>query len=112
MVTAASNESLHSSGFCGMDRAGQSSFGWAGLAGQRWVGVASSNVQQMFLEGRGGGRGRDNAWRSRAPGPHAHRNAVRQVMDGLRTELCGQEKQSNDPRNSQYNLNTPTIGRR
>ena len=38
--------------------------------------------------------GRDNAWRSRAPGPHAHGNAVRQVMDGLRTDVCGQQKQS------------------
>ena len=52
---------------------------------------------------------RDNAWRSRAP--HAHRNATRQVVDGLRT-VCGQQKQSNDPRNNQHNPNTPTIGRR
>ena len=41
--------------------------------------------------------GRDNAWGSRAPGPHAHGNAARQVVDGLRTEVCGQQKQSNDP---------------
>ena len=32
----------------------------------------------------------------------------RQVVDGLRTEVCGQQKQSNDPRNNQHNLNTPT----
>ena len=43
--------------------------------------------------------GQDNAWRSRAPGPHAHGNAARQVLDGLRTEVWGQQKQSNDPRN-------------
>ena len=42
--------------------------------------------------------GRDNAWRSRAPGPHARLNTARQVMDGLWTEVCGQQKQSNDPR--------------
>ena len=47
--------------------------------------------------------GRDNTWRSRAPGPHAHRNTVRQVVDGLRTEARGQQKQSNDPRNNQHN---------
>ena len=32
-------------------------------------------------------------------------------MDGLRTDVCGQQKQSHDPRNNQYILNTPTIGR-
>ena len=47
--------------------------------------------------------GRDNTWRSRAPGPYAHRNAARQVVDGLRTEVCGQQKQSNDPHNNQHN---------
>ena len=46
--------------------------------------------------------GRDNAWRSRAPGPHAHGNTARQVVDGLRTEVCGQQKQSNDPGNNQH----------
>ena len=56
--------------------------------------------------------GRDNAWRSRAPGPHAHRNTARQVVDGLRTEVCGQQKYSNDPCNNQHNPNTPTTGRR
>ena len=40
---------------------------------------------------------------SRAPGPHAHGNTARQVVDGLRTEVCGQQKQSNDPRNNQHN---------
>ena len=48
--------------------------------------------------------GRDNAWRSRAPGPHTHGNAVRQVMDGLRTEVCGQQKQSNDPATTRTTL--------
>ena len=47
--------------------------------------------------------GRDSAWRNRAPGPHAHRNAVRQAMDGLRTEVWGQQKQSTDPGNNQHN---------
>ena len=45
--------------------------------------------------------GRDNAWRSRAPGHNAHGNAPTQVVDGLRTEVCGQQKQSNDPGNNQ-----------
>ena len=56
--------------------------------------------------------GPDSAWRNRAPGPHAHRNAARQAMDGLWTEVCGQQKQSNDPGSNQHILNTPTIGRR
>ena len=51
--------------------------------------------------------GSDNAWRNRAPGPH--RNAARQAMHGLWTEVCGQ---SNDPGNNQHILNTPIIGRR
>ena len=46
--------------------------------------------------------------RNRAPGLQAYGNAARQVVDGLRTEVCGQQ-QSNDPRN---NPNTPTTGRR
>ena len=54
--------------------------------------------------------GPDSAWRNRAPGPH--RNTARQAMDGLWTEVCGQQKQSNDPGNNQHILNTPTIGRR
>ena len=33
-------------------------------------------------------------------------------MDGLWTEVCGQQKQSNDPSNNQHILNTPIIGRR
>ena len=57
--------------------------------------------------GVGGGAygmdGRDNAWRSRAPGPHAHGNAARRVVHGLRTGVCGQQKQFNDPRNDQHN---------
>ena len=40
------------------------------------------------------------------------RNTARQAMDGLWTEVCGQQKQSNDPRNNQHILDTPTIGRR
>ena len=64
--------------------------------------VVARNLQDSVW---GGGvyavDGRDNAWRSRAPGPHAH--AVRHVGDGLRTEVCGQQKQSNDPGNNQHN---------
>ena len=44
----------------------------------------------------GGVDGPDSAWRNRAPGPH--RNTARQAMDGLWTEVCGRQKQSNDPR--------------
>ena len=36
-------------------------------------------------------------------GTSAHRNTARQAMDGLWTEACGQQKQSNDPRNNQHN---------
>ena len=66
--------------------------------------------------GREGGRrghmvdGPDSAWRNRAPGPH--RNTARQAMDGLWAEVCGQQKQSNDPGNNQHIPNTPIIGRR
>ena len=45
-------------------------------------------------------------------GGSRHGNTERQVVDGLRTEVCGQQKQSNDPRNNQHILNTPTTGRR
>ena len=45
-----------------------------------------------------------------APGPH--RNTARQAMDGLWTEVWGQQKQSNNPGNNQHILNTPIIGRR
>ena len=33
-------------------------------------------------------------------------------MDGLWTEVCGQQKHSNDPGDNQHNLNAPTTGRR
>ena len=68
------------------------------------------------VEPRSGGAyvldGRDNAWRNRAPGPHTHGNAERQVVDDLRMEVCGQQKQSNDPHSNQHNPNMPTTGRR
>ena len=41
--------------------------------------------------------------RSRAPGAHAHGNTERQVVDRLRTEVCGQQKQSNDLQNNHHN---------
>ena len=44
--------------------------------------------------------GPDRAWRNRASGPHAHRNTARQAMDDLWTEVCGQQKQSNNPGNN------------
>ena len=56
--------------------------------------------------------GRAHTWRSRAPGPHAHRNTAGQVMDGLWTEARGQQKQSNDPGNNQHNYNTPLTRKR
>ena len=56
--------------------------------------------------------GRDSAWRNRAPGPQAHRNAARKATDGLWTEARGQQRQSNDSANNQHILNTPIIGRR
>ena len=56
--------------------------------------------------------GWDNMWRSRAPGPHAHGNTARQVVNGLRTEVCGQREQSNNPRNNQHNPNALTTGHR
>ena len=37
--------------------------------------------------------GWDNAWRSKAPGPHTHGNIARQVVDGLRTEVWGQQRE-------------------
>ena len=72
-------------------------------------------TQALLCGGGGGGEGHmgdgpDSVWRNRAPGPH--RNTARQAMDGLWTEVCGQQKQSNDPGNNQHILNTPTIGRR
>ena len=36
-------------------------------------------------------------------GAHAHRNTAKQAMDGLWTEVCGRQKQSNDPGNNQHN---------
>ena len=56
--------------------------------------------------------GPDSARRNRAPGPHAHRNTARQATDGLWTEVCGRQKQSNDPGNNQHSPNTPTTGLR
>ena len=64
----------------------------------------------------GGAQGVDgpyNAWRSGAPGPHAHGNAARQVVDDRRAaEVRGQQKPSNDPHNNQHNRRTPTTGHR
>ena len=54
-----------------------------------------------------------NARRCGALGPHAHRNAVRRVVDDRRVaEVCGQQKPSSDPRNNQHSPNTPTTGLR
>ena len=41
--------------------------------------------------------GRYNSRRSGAPGPHAHGNAARQVVDDRRAEVRGQQKQSKRP---------------
>ena len=47
-------------------------------------------------------------------GGHAHGNAARQVMDGLRTEVCGQPSKNRQttPTTTSTSPNTPTIGRR
>ena len=74
--------------------------------GKLWAMVTAPSP---WIWGCGGG------WLGRRggpPGPHAHGNAARQVVDGLRTEVWGEQKQSNDPRNEQHNPNTPTTGRR
>ena len=47
--------------------------------------------------------------RSRARGAEAHGNTARQVVDGPRTEVCGQQKQSNDPGNNQHNPQYPNY---
>ena len=77
---------------------------------------ATNNERALRTDPRSGGAyvvdGRDNTWRNRAPGPHAHGNAARQVVGGLRPEVWGQQKQPNDPRNNQHNPSTPTTGRR
>ena len=44
--------------------------------------------------------------------PMPARGGHRQAMDGLWPEVCGQQKQSNDPGNNQHILNTPITGRR
>ena len=80
--------------------------------GASGCGLRGHHAEGHGRQGAGGGGGRDNAWRSRAPGPHAHGNAARQVVDGLWTEVCGQQKESNDPRNNQHSPNTPTTGLR
>ena len=54
--------------------------------------------------------GRDNVWRSRAHGPQAHGNTARQVVDGLRTEVCGLQKQSNDPATTSTTLARQLLG--
>ena len=45
-----------------------------------------------------------------APGPHAHGNTVRKVVNDRRAEVRGQRKPSNDPRSNQHNPGTPTTG--
>ena len=60
-----------------------------------------------------GGLQEDGAWRSGAPGPHAHGNAARQVVDDQRAaEVLGQQKPSKDPSNNQHNPGSPTTGHR
>ena len=67
-------------------------------------------TRDPWCGGAHGVDGRYNAWRSGAPGPQAHRNAATQVVDDRRPEVHGQQKPSNDPRNNQHNLGTPTTG--
>ena len=47
--------------------------------------------------------GRGPAFLQRAGGAHAHGNTERPVVGGRRTEVWGQPKPSNDPRNNQHN---------
>ena len=61
--------------------------------------VPTSAFRWAAPQGGGGGAG-----------PHAHGNAARQVVGDLRTEVWGQQRQSNDPRNNQHSPNTPTTG--
>ena len=56
----------------------------------------SHEVASLSLEGNGGGKGGGGVGGVRG------RNTARQAMDGLWTEVCGQQKQSNDPRNIQH----------
>ena len=41
-----------------------------------------------------------------------HTETQRGTLWTLRTEVCGQQKRSNNPHNNQHNLNMPTTGRR
>ena len=43
-------------------------------------------------------------------GRPGQRNTARQAMEGLWTEACGQQKQSNDPGNNQHILNRQLLG--
>ena len=74
---------------------------WARLCsvGQAMADLLGSPEEQKDAGNEGGGGA-------------AHRNTARQAMDGLWTEVRGQQQQSNDPGNNQHILNTPTIGRR
>ena len=96
---------------------GQSSAGVAGMGRRKKVGArvggggAFEPPKEGPVERNGGpGRGRNLRRRSRAPGRHAQGNTERQ--DGPRTEVWGQQKQSNDPRHIQHSPNTPTTGLR
>ena len=66
------------------------------------------------VPGRGGEALHWQRGRSSHPlfGTHARVRTGRGDVDGLWTEVCGQQKQSNDPGNNQHILNTPIIGRR
>ena len=65
---------------------------------------AISDVLRCFWWGliRGGG----------GAGHLGSTHTARQAMDGLRTEVCGRQKQSHDPRNNQHSPGTPTTGPR
>ena len=83
-------------------------FGRAGAAAQRRCSSAPSGpplgpLRRPVERNGGPGKGRNLRRRNRAPGRHANRNAMRRVVDGLRTEVCGQQEQSNDPGNNQHN---------
>ena len=46
------------------------------------------------------------------PRRDASKQCLNKMQDDRRAEVHGQQKPSNDPRNNQHNLGTPTTGHR
>ena len=79
-----------------------------GGQGARGPGLKALGGTCGVVEGRGWTASRMRG--SRAPPPHAHRNAARQGVDDRRTEVRGQQEPPNDPCSTQHNCGTPTTG--